>query len=174
VDAIRRALDSVSDPRDVHVETTWRWGVPRDARARGSVRAFGAGRAVVSLTVVRIGVLEPSDSLALPSGSYQFQATAPGFLPATVTREVLPGVETILTFRLAPDAAGFLSVASQPWGIVVVDGQRLGYSPLVSLRLEAGPHRVRVQREGYAPVDTTITVTRDAHLRLGVNLARTP
>jgi hypothetical protein len=174
-EAFQRALRSPPDPRDVVVNTTWRWASAPALRAPGSVRAAPgrtAGR--VRLLVVGVGVVQAGDSLVLAPGSYRFEASAEGFLSAEVTREILPGVQTIIAFDLLPAEAGFLSVASRPWGLVFIDGQRVGYSPIVERRLAAGTHQVRVQRGGYVPADTTIQVTRDARVRLGLTLERRP
>jgi hypothetical protein len=175
VEAFQRARRSPADPRDVVVNTTWRWAAAPTLRAPGSVRAApGRTAGAVRLLVVGVGVVKGGDSLALPAGTYRFEASAEGFLSATVTREILPGVQTIIAFDLLPAGAGFLSVASRPWGVVFIDGQRAGYSPIVERRLAVGTHQVRIQREGYAAADTTVQVNRDAQVRLGLTLERRP
>ncbi len=174
-ETFQRARRSPADPRDLVVETTWRWAAAPDLRAPGSVRAVpGRSDTKVRLLVVGFGVVQAGDSLALAPGSYRFEASADGYLSAEVTREVLPGVPTMLAFDLLPAEAGFLSVASRPWGVVFLDGQRVGESPIVERRLTAGAHRVRVEREGAAPVDTTVQVVRDARVRLALGAPAQP
>ncbi len=53
-------------------------------------------------------------------------------------------------FRAAEGApGGLLSIASDPWGRVIIDGNETGLlTPVVDLRVKPGPHRVRV----YDPV----------------------
>ncbi len=51
-----------------------------------------------------ISQLVAGPGLALPPGSYDIEVTATGFLPARVTREVLPGATVTLAFQLTSSA----------------------------------------------------------------------
>jgi hypothetical protein len=85
------------------VPTTWRWPTRFDATLRGSVEAGSAARGVpLSVTVEGAGDLPASGGLSLPAGTYTLVATADGYETARTTREVLPGVTTIVNFDLAP------------------------------------------------------------------------
>jgi len=44
-----------------------------------------------------------SPRLSLPAGSYEIEARASGYRPAKITREVLPGITTVLVFMLQPE-----------------------------------------------------------------------
>lgn len=103
----------------------------------------------------------------LQSGSYTVVARADGYQPARPTVEILPGVTTVLAFTLAPVLPGFLYVASRPWGTVYLDGQRIGYTALAAHRVLPGEHRLRIERQGFVPYDTTITVAQNEQLRIG-------
>jgi serine/threonine protein kinase len=63
-------------------------------------------------------------------------------------------------------AAGDLVANSVPSGAVVsIDGQRLGFTPFTRRNVPAGPHQLRLEADGYFPVDLAVIVkggeTRD-------------
>lgn len=169
--ALARAFVSTAGRADTVAETLWDWG---GARSPGDA-AFGALRVErtgvpVSVFIEGVGPLAPGEPRRLPPASYTILASAQGYFRAQVIREVLPGVTTVLRFRPRALAAGelaFLYVASAPWGAVYLDGERIGYTAIAARPIAAGSHRVRIERLGYAPFDTTITVARDQRLRLG-------
>lgn len=53
---------------------------------------------------------------------------------------------------------GVLSLHSYPWGEVYLDGDFVGNSPIVELRVSAGSHEIRIERDGYEPYVEMITV----------------
>lgn len=53
---------------------------------------------------------------------------------------------------------GVLSLQSYPWGEVYLDGDFVGNSPILDLRVSAGPHEIRIEREGYDPYVEMVTV----------------
>jgi hypothetical protein len=55
---------------------------------------------------------------------------------------------------------------------VVVDGKRLGVTPLVVSALSPGVHRVTIERSGYAPLVTRADVKAGERARVNVTLAR--
>jgi len=168
VAAFRSAQGFVSaSPLRAMVQTTWRWPPGPHVGNAGSL-IIEAGNLNVAGRVEGGGFLAAGVPQTLDAGSYTILASAEGYLPARATVEVLPGVTTVLHFSLEPAAAGLLYVASRPWGVVFVNGQRIGYTTIAAYRIPAGTHRVRVERPGYVPFDTTVTVAqRDQRLRLG-------
>jgi Trypsin-like peptidase domain len=85
------------------VPTTWRWPSRFDATLRGSVEASAAGRGVpLTVTVEGAGDLPAGGGLSLVPGTYTLVASADGYESTRTTREVLPGVATIVNFDLAP------------------------------------------------------------------------
>lgn len=55
---------------------------------------------------------------------------------------------------------GRLQVSANIDGTLIVDGRRRGVVPLgAPIRVPAGPHLVRVIRDGYAPAEATVTTT---------------
>ena len=65
-----------------------------------------------------------------------------------------------------PVATGQLSVNSTPWAQVFVDGTLLGNTPRLGIALRAGPHSVRVARDGFQPYEREIMITAGAEFRL--------
>lgn len=94
----RRAADSVAT-------TTWLWAVPADgATSLGRLQIAASGPAPVRVEVIGVGpVGDPGDPHSTPirlaPGSYQVRAVAAGTDSARVTREVLPGITTVLEFH---------------------------------------------------------------------------
>jgi hypothetical protein len=69
--------------------------------------------------------------------------------------------------------SGFLFVASNPWGHVYVDGERVGETPLASYPLEPGRHELSVEREGFEPFRQVLEVVAGQEFRLtGIVLNR--
>jgi hypothetical protein len=85
------------------VTTDWRWPSGFDAGADGTLVVEASdGDVPLTVTVQGGGTVAPGGSLALEPATYELVAEAPGFEATTVTREVLPGVATVLRFDLAP------------------------------------------------------------------------
>lgn len=61
---------------------------------------------------------------------------------------------------------GFLFVNSRPWGRVFVDGRLVGNTPLLRMAIAPGPHELRVERDGFHPFETTITVDPGTNVRI--------
>jgi len=103
-------------PEDARVGTEWVWPStdPGSGPGRMEVRLGGAPAALTA-TVVGRGVLGPR--LSLPPGTYEIEARAPGYRLVRVTRDVLPGITTLLGFTLQPEpplAAGAKPPAPAP------------------------------------------------------------
>jgi PEGA domain len=113
-------------------------------------------------------------SLALVSGRHSVEVSRPGYVAATQQLELGPGATGELSFRLEFDpiavqsrGATLLLDVTEPDPKVVVDGTRLG-PYLGPLRLPAGPHALRVERDGFVPADRQIRLeaTRPNHQRI--------
>ncbi|MDH3497060.1 MAG: protein kinase [Gemmatimonadota bacterium] len=84
--------------------------------------------------------------------------------PASVEeRELAPVLET-----------GRLFVSSEPWGRLSIDGSPAGRTPAIDLPIAAGTHRIRIERDGYAPFEQEIRVEPGAQVRrTGIRLEAT-
>ncbi len=60
---------------------------------------------------------------------------------------------------------------SRPWGVVYIDGNRVGNTPQVGLSVASGMHYLRIVRDGYAPFGRVIRIIGGEELRItGINL----
>lgn len=66
----------------------------------------------------------------------------------------------------APPAPGTLSMQSYPWGEVYLDGQYLGTTPLLDVRVPAGVYTLRIVRAGYEAHVRELVVQPGQALRL--------
>ena len=162
--AARAYVDST--PRDRFVaRTEYVWPAVFRTDAPGVVRLAPA---TIPITA-RIGVdqfIRGGESRRLPPGSYDVVVSAPGFLPTRLTVELLPGVTTVVAVALLPETAGLLYVAARPWGTLLVDGTRIGYTSVAGYRLTPGRHEVRLERQQDPPIDTSIVVGDRQQIRL--------
>lgn len=73
----------------------------------------------------------------------------------------------------APRAWGTLSVNSEPWSIVYLDGKRIRSTPLLGYKLAAGQHKVRlVNPAKKLQTIRKVIIRPDRETRLSVELAR--
>jgi hypothetical protein len=88
------AVDSVA-------QTSWRWPARGTAGAFGQIEVGGTSTPVeVQVEVQGFGTVDLGDNLTLEPGTYRLSAAADGYDTVRVTREVVPGVTTLLTFAL--------------------------------------------------------------------------
>jgi len=163
-----RIVDPPSGSRDVDTETSWSWNDPRSTTL-GAIRFDVAAGVQLSLFVDGVGSLRAGELRTLPAGTYTILASAPGYFRTRLTREVLPGATMGLRFQLrrtVAQARGFLYVATKPWGSLSLNGRFIGYTPIWELPVDVGTHKVTIERPGYQPYETTITVSRDERVRL--------
>jgi serine/threonine protein kinase len=64
--------------------------------------------------------------------------------------------------------SGWLSVNSQPWAHVYVDGKRVNTTPVSQHPLEAGPHTLLLVGPGRLSVKKSIVIRPEQHLNLGL------
>ena len=114
--AAREFVLSTRGPADSVAGTTWLWAAPTGRAPLGRLQVAAAGPVPVRVEVRGVGPLGARGSLRLnplrlSPGSYQVRAAAAGADSVRVTREVLPGVTTVLEFRFR--SAG-VQVATKP------------------------------------------------------------
>lgn len=98
-----------------------------------------------------------------PVGELAFEGRKDGFVNASRSITVLAGTERSVELVLRPVAKkGFLVVnISMAGARVFVDQNEVGLSPLDPIAIEAGPHGVRIEAEGYDPILREVLVVAD-------------
>jgi serine/threonine protein kinase len=69
-------------------------------------------------------------------------------------------------------ASGFLTINSDPFGTVFVDGVEIGDVPVVNLPLRPGRHVIELRREGFRTAADTVEVVAGNPIRLNKRLTR--
>ncbi len=154
-------------PHDPFVtRTQFEWPAAIRSDGPGTVRLAVANIPITA----RVGAdqfLRGGESRRLPPGSYDVVVSAPGYLPARLTVEILPEVSTVIAVSLLPETAGLLYVVARPWGTLLIDGQRIGYTGIAAHRITPGRHVLRLLRDhGGGTTDTTIEVAERQRVRL--------
>ena len=102
--AYRSARDfvlSTRAPGDSTAATTWLWPAQETGERVGRIQVAAAAMgAPVRVDVKGVGPIGAGGSIRLNPGSYPISASAAGYDSMQVTREVLPGVTTVLEFHL--------------------------------------------------------------------------
>ncbi|HEX5214151.1 MAG TPA: PEGA domain-containing protein [Vicinamibacterales bacterium] len=131
----------------------------------------------------------------LPVGTHVVQVARPGFVPRSERVTLTPTApESTLTLTLAPGLSqtgdsrpaapagramtsaagtGALDIDVQPRGArVIIDGERRGVTPMRISEIKAGVHTVTIERDGYRPSTTNVTV--ESGKRAAVKLTLIP
>ena len=74
-----------------------------------------------------------------------------------------------------PAEPGQVWISAEPWGELYIDGEFVGNTPALNLPLRAGSHVLRIEREGYAPVERDFELRPGQELRItDIELRRLP
>ena len=106
---------STHAPADSAAATTWLWPTQETGERVGRLQLGAAGLAApLRVEVKGVGPIGTGGSIPLNPGSYEISASASGYDSVRVTREVLPGVTTVLDFRLRSALARVAARPAQP------------------------------------------------------------
>lgn len=106
--------------------------------------------------------------LDVPVGTYELLARQDDHEDLRARLSVRAGVDLNFPLQMR-ERSGFLVVASEPAGAeVVVDGVRLGKTPIRRFQLPAGSHEVIVTLEGHCHVVREVSVRGGSAVDLGV------
>lgn len=106
----RGFVNRTRTPTDSLAATTWLW-TGQTSDAQGRIQVTTSGSAPLRVDIVGVGIVGPGGSVSLAPGSYEIGVTAAGFDSLRATREVLPGVTTVVDFR---PRARPTAIAAQP------------------------------------------------------------
>ncbi len=150
--------------------------VPLPATTEGML-TVSSEPAGASVTVNGEGRGETPVELRLPLGLYDVQLALKGYLSQQHSVELTESnaqVQMTLTLQRSSEAKAPIRVASTPSGaLVLIDGARVGHTPLESPPLAPGRHRVEISLEGYQSAKREVTTRAGKPKRLVVELART-
>ncbi len=108
VTAVRAARAFVlltSSPRDSGAATTWQWPAQETGATVGTLRIASTGLVPVRAEVRGVGRADVGGSIPLGPGSYEISASASGYDSLRATREVLPGITTVVELHLRSTVA---------------------------------------------------------------------
>ncbi len=100
------------------------------------------------------------------TGTTSQQAPAPASSPS-------PSPAPAPAPAASPAGGGTLFVNATPWGQLYVDGHLVGNTPKANLAVSAGSHTIRVVRDGFNPIERTVTVAAGQVVRV-TDLVLTP
>jgi TonB family protein len=150
--------------------------VPLPATTEGML-TVSSEPAGASVTVNGEGRGETPVELRLPLGLYDVQLALKGYLSQQHSVELTESnaqVQMTLTLQRSSEAKAPIRVASTPSGaLVLIDGARVGHTPLESPPLAPGRHRVEISLEGYQSAQREVTTRAGKPKRLVVELERT-
>ncbi len=72
--------------------------------------------------------------------------------------------------EIAPVRVGYLTIDATPSGLLVVDGQEIGDTPVFKLELSIGPHDIEIRREGYQTYRERIEISAGNDRRKRITL----
>lgn len=122
--AARAFVDASSTDGDSLVTPSWGWAEVTPTDTAGRLRITPIVLPIRAQIIVGDeGPIEPGSTQSVPSGSYEVEVQAPGYQPIRVTREVLPGITTVLAFR--PIRADIAQQEAPP-GTPQIGGPRRG------------------------------------------------
>jgi serine/threonine-protein kinase len=128
--------------------------VKPDAQAKppgdhGSGVIVAMGTIGVVIVAAFIGLPRLYTGVSRPAPLRSMTPAPPVHLPSAKKRE--PAKPRVQEYA-------FLSVRSNPPGVLFLDGVRIGLTPITQNRLTPGTHRLRIDRKGYRTVTETIVV----------------
>ena len=95
--------------------------------------------------------VNPGNSTQTPPLAANQQPSVPGGVAD-------PNIGTSAKPRPAPKQYALLTVASEPWGTLYLNGVEIGPTPVADHRLELGTYRLRIEQEGFRAKTETIVI----------------
>lgn len=156
---------------DAVTRTAWRWAARTSTETNGRLTLGTSPMPVpVSVRVLGGGLISTS-GLSLPPGTYEIEAGAPGYLPARLSREVLPGVTTVLTFSLtsasvASDIIADAAKARAFQSVVPLTVRRFSSAPACAAGTYVGGDLVLTTYAAIRGADTVVIAGSAAPVRV--------
>jgi hypothetical protein len=107
--------------------------------------------------------------VVLNPGAHVITLSRKGFEDAVVNKTFKPGTRDKLDLKISKLAATLVIDASESEAVVTVDGHDVGFAP-VKLSRPGGDYLVTVEKEGFAPYETTASVDAGAVWRVSADM----
>lgn len=127
-------------------------------------------------TLLVDGVMRGKSPLVLELGAgreHSIEARLEGFQVAQSSVDVTPGGSTAVRLDMNRTGVQFVLATNPPGATIEFDGDSRGPSPVMLNALMGSSHQVRVSLEGFAVLDTTLTVSAGM-VRVDLALSREP
>jgi hypothetical protein len=123
------------------------------------VQVFDGNELIGTSTTDRILVLAGRHNLSLVNADLKYRATR--------TVQVEPG--RVAMVRVEPPN-GILNVNALPWAEVLVDGRRVGETPIANLAIPIGAHEITLRNPKFPEQKRSVVVSLGGPIRVGVDL----
>jgi hypothetical protein len=100
-------------------------------------------------------------------GAIAAEAAPPVSIPEAPDRDELAE-------RAVPLPPGYLQGGVTPWADLLINGRRIERASLFRDTLPVGEYRLRFERQGFVPIDTTVVVQSGETEQLVIRLTRGP
>ena len=131
--------------------------------------------AVISIDDVPIPSQEIAAGMQLPTGAHTISINAEGFVSYQQLVQIKPDTlqELPIVLKQKERGNGFIQVYSSPWSNIFIDGTMRGTTPTPSpITLAEGEHAVRLERDGFLPVNQTVTIKNNEITRIQVDMVK--
>ena len=129
--------------------------IPVKSYNKGALNIDASMKAGVYLNGKKVGET-PTTLNDLLEGEYELRLDIPDYQSWTAKVKV-KAAETIKINHIFP-TPGSLSVFTNPWAIIFIDGNEQGTTPIIIDKIPEGEHLLEIRREGYKPIYKTIII----------------
>ena len=98
-------------------------------------------------------------TVQLPVGARDVRVSAPGYADQVVEVEISERDAASARVDLERETGTIVVRSSEPNSAILLDGKLMGFTPVVLDNVAAGPHRVTVSQEGFAPRTERVEVS---------------
>lgn len=107
----------------------------------------------------------------LESGkNYELSFSAPGYHSTQKTITLESAVtEVDIELRKRVVSTGYINISAIPWANVIIDGKKVGTTPILNLKLNVGKRTIIFQHQDYEEIKKVVTIKKGQNETLVVN-----